>query len=202
MTKFDAFNLRSELLDALNEMKFMEPTEVQEKAIPLALEGKDLIVRSKTGTGKTGAFLIPILQNTSTEKGIQSIIVVPTRELAIQVSKVAEKMSKNLNTKPVVVYGGASIETQIRNLRKGSSMVIGTPGRLIDLMERGEINLSKIRYLILDEADVMLDLGFIEDIEFILSKVPEKKQVNAVFSNSFREDYWTYKEIYEETRIS
>lgn len=176
MTKFDAFDLRSELLDALSEMNFIEPTEVQEKAIPLALEGRDLIVRSKTGTGKTGAFLIPILQNATGEKGIQSIIVVPTRELAMQVLKVAEQMSKHLNTRPVVVYGGASIENQIRNLRKGTSMVIGTPGRLIDLMERGEINLSKIRYLVLDEADIMLDLGFIEDIEFIISKAPEKKQ--------------------------
>ena len=114
MTKFDAFDLRSELLDALSEMNFIEPTEVQEKAIPLALEGRDLIVRSKTGTGKTGAFLIPILQNATSEKGIQSIIVVPTRELAMQVLKVAEQMSRHLNTRPVVVYGGASIENQIR----------------------------------------------------------------------------------------
>ena len=116
MNKFEAFNIRGELLDALTEMNFIEPTEVQQRAIPLALEGKDLIVRSKTGTGKTGAFLIPIIQNTGDLKGISSLIVVPTRELALQVFKVAESMCRHVPLKPVVVYGGAETFSSSRTL--------------------------------------------------------------------------------------
>ncbi len=176
MTKFETFNLKSELLNSLEEMNFIDATEVQEQAIPLALDNTDLVVRSKTGTGKTGAFLIPIIQKSDPKERISSLIITPTRELALQVYKVADKMGQKSKIRATVVYGGASIDNQIRNIRKGTNIIIGTPGRLIDLMKRGELDISKLKFLILDEADVMLDLGFIEDIEYIISKTPSKKQ--------------------------
>lgn len=176
MTDFEIFGLRSDILKSLEEMKFTTPTEVQAKAIPLALEGKDVIARSKTGTGKTGAFLIPILEKTEPKDRMTSLIILPTRELAIQVYNVSTKLTANSKVESVVVYGGAGIEPQIRKLRNNPSIVIGTPGRIIDLMKRGELDLSDLKFLVLDEADVMLDLGFIEDIEFIISKCPKQKQ--------------------------
>ncbi len=176
MTDFRTFGLKSEILKSLDEMNFTSPTEVQEKAIPLSLDGHDLIVRSKTGTGKTGAFLIPILQKTEPGNRMSSLVILPTRELALQVYNVSTKMTANSNVKSVVVYGGAGIEPQIKQLRRNPSIVIGTPGRIIDLMKRGELDLSEIKFLVLDEADVMLDLGFIEDIEYIISKCPKQKQ--------------------------
>ncbi len=142
----------------------------------MALDNTDLVVRSKTGTGKTGAFLIPIIQKSDPKERISSLIITPTRELALQVYKVAEKMGQKSKIRATVVYGGASIDNQIRNIRKGTNIIIGTPGRLIDLMKRGELDISKLKFLVLDEADIMLDLGFIEDIEYIISKTPSKKQ--------------------------
>lgn len=186
MTDFETFGLKSEILKSLEEMNFINPTEVQEKAIPLALEGSDLIVRSKTGTGKTGAFLIPILQKTESKERMSSLVVLPTRELALQVFNVSKKMITNSNVKTAVVYGGASIEVQIKELRKNPGIVIGTPGRIIDLMKRGELDLSNLKFLVLDEADVMLDLGFIEDIEFIIAKTPKNKQ-SMLFSATIPE---------------
>lgn len=186
MTYFKTFNLKSEILQSLDEMEFVTPTEVQEKTIPLALNGEDLIVRSKTGTGKTGAFLVPILQNTGNGEAMSSLIILPTRELALQVYNVSKKMISNSKIKSLVVYGGASIENQIRELRRKPEIVIGTPGRIIDLMKRGELNLSNLKFLVLDEADVMLDLGFIEDIEYIVSKTPRNKQ-SMLFSATIPE---------------
>lgn len=177
MTKFEEINLRPELLASLEDMGFIEPTEVQEKTIPLILQGKDVIVRSKTGSGKTGAFLVPIIQNLN-RKNIQgALVIAPTRELALQVSKVADSMTKGTGLTSAVVYGGASIENQIKILRRGINIVVGTPGRIIDLMERGEVKLDNLKYLVLDEADIMLDMGFIEDIELIISRTPSQKQV-------------------------
>ncbi len=186
MTSFDSFGIKSEILEALNEMNFTTPTEVQEKAIPLAMEGQDLIVRSKTGTGKTGAFLVPILNSTQASDRMTALVILPTRELALQVFSVAKDMAAFSKVKSTVVYGGASIENQIKELRRNPSIVIGTPGRIIDLMKRGELDVSGIRFLVLDEADVMLDLGFIEDIELIVSKMPKKKQ-SMLFSATIPE---------------
>ena len=157
-------------------MNFVSPTEVQEKAIPLAMKGSDLIVRSKTGTGKTGAFLIPILQGMGSGDRMATLVVLPTRELALQVFRVSQEMAKHTGIRSVVVYGGASIDRQIRELRRNPGIVIGTPGRILDLMKRGELDLSGVKFVVLDEADVMLDLGFIDDIEYILSKTPKHKQ--------------------------
>ena len=181
MTKFEEFQLKSELLNSLHKIGFDEATEVQEKAIPLALEGTDMVVRSKTGTGKTGAFLIPIIQKLEKKDRNAALIVAPTRELALQVYEVASQMGMSSGIRSTVVYGKVSIERQIQNIHRGTNIIIGTPGRLIDLMKRGELDLSRVRFVVLDEADIMFDLGFIEDVEYILSKTPTTRQTMLRF---------------------
>lgn len=175
------------MLEALRAMNFQQMTEVQEQAIPVVLNHKDLVVRSKTGSGKTGAFLIPISQMLEPRGHPQAIIIVPTRELAIQVSSVAEKLGHRTNLRTAIVYGGASIMVQMQALRRGADIVIGTPGRIIDLVERGALNLSKISVFVLDEADLMLDMGFIEDIEHIMSLAPREKQTLLLSATMPRE---------------
>ncbi len=177
MTNFEDLDLKQELLRALRSMEFFEPTEVQSKTIPLALDGKNVIVRSKTGSGKTGAFLIPIIQRLTRDDVQSALVIAPTRELAMQVHKVAVSMVRGTGLSATVVYGGASIENQIRNIKQGTNIVIGTPGRIMDLMERRELVFKNLKYLVLDEADIMLDMGFIEDIEFIISRLPREKQM-------------------------
>ncbi len=177
MANFESFNLKKTLMDSLAAMGFKNPTDVQERAIPAILEGVDVVVQAKTGTGKTGAFLIPIAQVLEQKDPTSAIVIVPTRELAIQVYNVMKKLSFDWGLRGALVYGGASINTQIEYLRRNPQIIIGTPGRIIDLMQRNEIDLSTIRYLVLDEADMMLDLGFIDDIEYIIRKAPPEKQV-------------------------
>lgn len=177
MQNFEEIEPIDGLLKNLVRMGFETPTEVQSKAIPPIMEGKDIVVRSKTGSGKTGAFLIPILNATSGKRGITSLIITPTRELALQVYGVAQEMGKGLNVNATPVYGGVSIENQIRKIRNGANMIVGTPGRIIDLMRRKVLSFRNLNYLVLDEADIMLDMGFIENIEFIISETPETKQV-------------------------
>lgn len=176
MKEFKEINLKPELLDALKAMNFIHMTEVQELAIPVVLERKDIVVRSKTGSGKTGAFLIPIFQSLEHMGHPQAIVIVPTRELALQVSTVAEKLGHRGRMRTTLVYGGASINAQIQSLRRGTDIVIGTPGRILDLVERGALNLGRIKIFVLDEADLMLDMGFIDDIERILGLAPKDKQ--------------------------
>ncbi len=168
--------LKPELVEALKRVGFVNATEVQEHAIPVALEGKDMIVRAKTGTGKTGAFLVPILQNATHEHGVQALIIVPTRELALQVSQVAASLGTHVHQKVATVYGGASMNVQIDAIRRGASIIVGTPGRLLDLMGQGALRVDKIRFLVLDEADIMLDMGFVDDIDEILSMTPRERQ--------------------------
>jgi len=181
MQGFAEYEINKELLDSLNKMGFIEPTEVQEKSIPIILQGKDIVVRSKTGSGKTGAFLIPIISRNNRENYVTSLIITPTRELALQIFDVAQKMGSTSGIRPVVVYGGVSIENQIKKIRNHANMVIGTPGRIIDLMKRKVLSFEKVKYLVLDEADTMLDLGFIEDIEYIISQTSGSRQ-NMLFS--------------------
>ncbi|MCL5117580.1 MAG: DEAD/DEAH box helicase [Candidatus Marsarchaeota archaeon] len=177
MKNFSDLHLKPEILNALNAMNFTEMTEVQESAIPAVLSHKDIIVRSKTGSGKTGAFLIPIMQIITGGQGYpQAIVLVPTRELALQVNAVAHSIAQKSRIRTTVVYGGASINVQVQNLRNGIDIVIGTPGRVLDLVERGALKLDKIKHLVLDEADLMLDMGFIEDVEAIISMMPENEQ--------------------------
>ncbi len=177
MPEFSQMNLKPELVEALRRIGFISPTEVQAESIPIVLDGKDVVVRAKTGTGKTGAFTIPILQMLEKgHRGISAIVIVPTRELAIQVSGVASRIGSPLGFRTVTVYGGASINVQISEIRRGASLVVGTPGRLIDLIDRGVLDLRGVKFVVLDEADTMLDMGFIEDVEYILSHTPRERQ--------------------------
>lgn len=168
--------LKSELQTALKELSFTSLTEVQHSALEPALEGKDLIVQSYTGTGKTGAFLLPILNRLTSERGVQALVLTPTRELANQVANDCKKFSKHLQARVAVVYGGASIAPQMTALRHGAQLVVGTPGRVLDLIDRGELMLDRLKVLVLDEADVMLDMGFQRDVEKIMSFTPSTRQ--------------------------
>lgn len=177
MKQFSEMNLKPELVEALKRINFVTATDVQEKVIPIALSGEDVIVRAKTGTGKTCAFLIPIIQNASRHSTLPEVIIIaPTRELALQISDVATKLAARGREDVAIVYGGASINVQVQHLKRNPKFVIGTPGRIIDLIERKALRLEQIKFLVLDEADTMLDMGFLEDIEFIMSKTPNQKQ--------------------------
>lgn len=177
--QFTDLNLSAEVLRAIEELGYKEPTMIQEKSIPVLLEGKDVIGRSNTGTGKTAAFGIPAIERISRDdrKNVQVLIMCPTRELAMQACTEIERFSKFMPwVKPAAVYGGASMERQISALKRGANIVVGTPGRLIDHIERRTLKLDTLRTIILDEADEMLNMGFREDIEKILEKVPEERQ--------------------------
>lgn len=176
MIEFESMGLKPELLSSIKSVGFNNPTEVQEEVIPVVLQGKDVVVRAKTGTGKTGAFLIPIINSITKEDYNAAMIVVPTRELALQVSGVAKKLSQDSGLGVVTIYGGASINVQISELKRRVNLIVGTPGRLIDLIKRGELRTESIRFLVMDEADIMFEMGFIEDVEWIISKLPERRQ--------------------------
>mgnify|MGYP001626434600 CR=1 FL=1 len=174
MKNFSELGIKSELVAQLKKVNFENPTEVQEAVIPLVNKGIDLIVRAKTGTGKTGAFIIPIINNARDKEGLYALVIAPTRELALQVSNFAQSISRSLHV--VTVYGGASINVQLERIGS-ANIVVGTPGRILDLIERGALNISCIRYLVLDEADIMLDMGFIDDIERIIANTSNEKQM-------------------------
>lgn len=166
------------MLKAIEDMGFEETTPIQAGAIPPILEGKDVVGQAQTGTGKTTAFGIPLLENIDADdKSLQAIILCPTRELAIQVAEELKRLSKYMhNVRTLPVYGGQSINRQINALKRGVQVVIGTPGRVMDHMRRGTIKKSNIKLVVLDEVDVMLDMGFIEDIEKILKGIPKDRQ--------------------------
>ncbi|MEG1822683.1 MAG: DEAD/DEAH box helicase, partial [Clostridiales bacterium] len=175
--QFNELNLREEILRAVAEMGYTETTDIQEKAIPLVLEGKDVTGRSSTGTGKTAAFGIPIIQNTIDNKNLATVLILsPTRELAMQIAGEIRKFSKYLPGVPVAtVYGGQSMDLQIKQL-KTAKIVIGTPGRVMDHLRRKTLKLHNLETVVLDEADEMLNMGFIEDIETILETTPPTRQ--------------------------
>jgi len=174
---FHELKISQPLLRSLTEMGFQNPTPIQNEAIPVALQGRDLVGQAKTGTGKTAAFGIPILEKLSQEHpGLQAIILVPTRELAVQVAKELTQIGKYADARVLAVYGGEDIERQIRELRKGMQIVVGTPGRVIDHLRRRTLDLSHVRTVILDEADRMLDMGFIDDVKYILAHAPKDRQ--------------------------
>jgi ATP-dependent RNA helicase DeaD len=180
---FSAFNLSPMLLKALDEMGFSSPSPIQQETIPLLTAGHDLIGQAQTGTGKTAAFSLPIL--TSLDLAMvspQALIIAPTRELAIQVAAHMETLGKYLkNLRVSVLCGGQDYRPQLKKLREGSHIVVGTPGRILDHLDRGTLQLKGLKTFVLDEADEMLRMGFIDDVEKILSKLPEKKQI-ALFS--------------------
>ncbi len=174
---FDDLNINEKLLKSLDDVGYEEPTPIQIQSIPPLLEGKDVIGQSQTGTGKTAAFCLPALSLIHPNKSTQVLVLCPTRELAIQATDEAKKFAKYMEgIKCVSIYGGQSIDRQIKMLRQGAHMVIGTPGRILDHISRNTLKLGKIKMVILDEADEMLNMGFREDIEKILSNVPEKRQ--------------------------
>ena len=175
---FSFKDLDERIQKSLEEMGFEEPTPIQRDAIPLALQGYDIVGQAQTGTGKTAAFGIPIVSGISPrERGVKAIVLTPTRELAIQVAHEISLIGKNKGISAYPIYGGVSIERQVKVLKGGRKQVIvGTPGRIKDLINRGVLRLDRVRYAVLDEADQMLDMGFIEDIEEILSKTPSEKQ--------------------------
>ncbi len=173
---FGNLELDKKIVAALTEMGFEEPSPIQAATIPLVLEGNDVIGQAQTGTGKTAAFGIPLVQSIDDFKHIQALIMCPTRELAIQVAEEVCKIGRVRRVKALPVYGGQPIERQIRALKSNVQIVIGTPGRLIDHINRGTIKLDHIKFLVLDEADEMLDMGFVDDIEEIMRALPSERQ--------------------------
>ena len=181
--KFKDLKLISPILDALKDQNYSEPTEIQAKSIPLVLNGDDVLGSAQTGTGKTAAFAIPIIQhlmngeqNHLKNRKISSLVVTPTRELAIQIEENFKAYSKYTKIRSTVIFGGVSQHSQTRALKNGIDILIATPGRLLDLMNQGYISLKGIKYFVLDEADRMLDMGFIHDIKKIIQKLPRKRQ--------------------------
>ena len=175
--KFNEFNLSASLLAEIEKAGFVEASPIQEQTIPLALEGKDVIGQAQTGTGKTAAFGLPTLEKIDVDNTvIQALVIAPTRELAVQSQEELFRFGRSKGVKVRSVYGGSSIDKQIKALKSGAHIVVGTPGRLLDLIKRKALKLNHIETLILDEADEMLNMGFLEDIEAIISRVPEERQ--------------------------
>lgn len=174
---FGDLQLDQRIVDGLIDMGFEEPTPIQQLAVPLVLAGQDIIGQAQTGTGKTAAFGIPLIQRLNFGKrGVQALVVAPTRELAIQVGEEITKIGRNNRIRVLPIYGGQSIDRQIRSLRQGVQVVVGTPGRLLDHLRRQTLKLDQVSMVVLDEADEMLDMGFIEDIEDILRHTPPERQ--------------------------
>lgn len=182
MTTFKELGLSEPLVEALAHLGYERPTPIQEQAIPALLTGRDVIGQAQTGTGKTAAFGLPLLEYIDVEdKEVQALVVTPTRELCIQVTQALRAYGERRGVQVVACFGGAPIRSQTAQIREGAHVVVGTPGRLMDLINRHVLFLSDARYVVLDEADEMLDLGFIEDIEFILGRSPSGRQT-ALFS--------------------
>ena len=208
---FAELGLTPELLRAVADQGYTEPTPVQREAIPIVLAGRDLLAGAQTGTGKTAAFVLPILQRLNatrtpgwqsappapgngSRKGrdasrapIRALVLTPTRELALQVEESVRTYGAHRRIRSVAIYGGVGFEPQVRALRAGPGIVVATPGRLLDHAGQGTIDLSRVEVLVLDEADRMLDMGFIRDIRRILALLPERRQ-NLLFSATFSED--------------
>ncbi|KPU44754.1 DEAD-box ATP-dependent RNA helicase CshA [Oxobacter pfennigii] len=187
--RFEELNLSKEIQKAIQDMGFEEASPIQSQAIPHLLEGRDVIGQAQTGTGKTAAFGIPLLEKVEPEnKKLQVVVLCPTRELAVQVSEELRRLSKyKRDIKVLPIYGGQPIDRQIIALKKGVQVIIGTPGRVMDHMERRTLKMESVKMVILDEADEMLDMGFIEDIESILGKMPEERQT-VMFSATMPQD--------------
>lgn len=194
---FLEFGFSEELLQAIKLKGFEEPTEIQRKIIPLILENKiDLIGQAQTGTGKTAAFALPIIEHLQAKAGhLQALVLVPTRELAIQVSEEFNSLRGHKNIHAAPIYGGQSYDTQFRHLKKGVDVIIGTPGRVLDHLNRKSFSIDKISFAVLDEADEMLNMGFIEDIEDILSRTPAERRT-LLFSATMPERIMTLAKKY------
>lgn len=182
LTSFRDLGLSEPVLTSINEMGFEEPTPIQAEAIPELLRGRDVVAQALTGTGKTAAFGIPLVERIDAGRAVpQAVVLAPTRELAVQVSEQLNAIGRHRRLFILPIYGGQPIERQFRALRRGVHAVVATPGRLMDHMRRDTINLSAVGALVLDEADVMLDMGFLEDIEYVMANLP-RERVTALFS--------------------
>nr|WP_145548571.1 DEAD/DEAH box helicase [Variovorax boronicumulans] len=196
---FDELNLAPAILQAVREQGYDTPTAIQAQAIPVILEGRDLLGGAQTGTGKTAAFTLPLLQRLSQSqaprskfggKGIRALVLTPTRELAAQVEESVQTYGKHLDLNSTVIFGGVGMNPQIDRLRKGVDVLVATPGRLLDLQQQGALDLGQVQILVLDEADRMLDMGFIHDVKKVLALVPKDKQsllFSATFSDEIRD---------------
>jgi len=194
---FRELNVKEEIVTALNQQGIVEPTTIQIKTIPLATEGKDIIGISRTGSGKTASFGIPMLQRVVPHKGVQGLVLAPTRELANQISNEMRKWGKNLNLKIATVFGGVSLDPQATAIAR-SEIVVGTPGRILDHFNRRNIDMTHMSMFVLDEADKMVEMGFIEDIEEIMKTMPRTRQIllfGATISNEI--DYLKKKYMHD-----
>lgn len=178
---FDSLGLEPRLLSAVSKMGYTDATPIQAEAIPHVLAGRDVVGVAQTGTGKTAAFVLPLLQRTPTKRGIRALVITPTRELASQIAEVTRQVSHFTNHRSVVIFGGVGQKPQVDKLRRGVDVVIACPGRLLDLVNQGAVDLSHVETVVLDEADRMLDMGFWPDVRRILALLPEKRQ-NLLFS--------------------
>ncbi|HEY9634109.1 MAG TPA: DEAD/DEAH box helicase [Coleofasciculaceae cyanobacterium] len=177
---FKSLGLSEARVQQLEKLGFTEPTAIQTQAIPELLSGRDVVGQSQTGTGKTAAFSLPILEHIDTDnRAVQALILTPTRELASQVAEAIRDFSGNRRLGVLTVYGGQSMERQIRELKRGVQIAVGTPGRIIDLLDRGDLKLDNVRWVVLDEADEMLSMGFIDDVEKILKQAPVERQTTC-----------------------
>jgi ATP-dependent RNA helicase DeaD len=203
---FEDLGLRPELLGALTALGYEEPTPIQQEAIPPLVEGRDLLGQAATGTGKTAAFALPVLQRLTAhrrERPPVALVLVPTRELAVQVSEALHRYGKDLGARVLPVYGGAPIVRQLRSLESGVDVVVATPGRALDLLNRGSLQLGEVATVVLDEADEMLDMGFAEDLEAILGETPDSRQT-VLFSATMprRLDSLARRHLREPVRIT
>jgi ATP-dependent RNA helicase DeaD len=189
---FENLGLLPQFVQVVEQMGFEQPTPIQQQAIPALLSGRNVIGQAQTGTGKTAAYALPLLQSilqtepVTGKRPVRALVLAPTRELAIQVSEAAGKMAQGTSLRVLTVYGGQSYQIQTRQLERGVDVVVGTPGRLLDLMRQDRLDLSQVRFLVLDEADEMLEMGFIEDVETILAELPAERQM-ALFSATLPE---------------
>ena len=188
LARFGELAIHPDISRAIDDLGFMAPTPVQDQAIPILQAGRDLFAQAQTGTGKTAAFAIPILERVDTGlRSPQALIVVPTRELALQVTREFGALGKYRHAREVAIYGGVPYGPQERALARGATIVVGTPGRLLDHIERGQLDLAKVCVVILDEADRLLDMGFAPEVRRLLRKLPEKRQT-ALFSATLSRD--------------
>jgi ATP-dependent RNA helicase DeaD len=195
MNAFEELKIKETILKGIQELGFTTPFPIQSQTIPLLLDGHDVIGQAHTGTGKTAAFGIPMLQHITNGGGVQGLVIAPTRELAIQITNELKKIGKFTKIKTATVYGGQGIGIQLDALRNKPEIIVATPGRLIDHLNQGTIKTADIKYVVLDEADVMLDMGFIEDIEYVLERVPENR-ITSLFSATMPVDIVRLAEKY------
>ncbi|TDQ42828.1 DEAD/DEAH box helicase [Aureibacillus halotolerans] len=178
MYTFYEYSLNQQLIDALDEQRIKHPTDIQHKSIPHLLQGKDVIAQAQTGTGKTLAYTLPIIQQLDeSSQAVQALIVAPTRELALQITEEIKALTSHLDADVLALYGGQQVDQQLKRLEGNTPIVVGTPGRLIDHLNRGTIRLGSLRHLVIDEADQMFEIGFLNDIEDIISRTPGNRQM-------------------------